>query len=100
MEPPPLTAFRWYGCALPVATTVMVALPGLAGLGVLGRRAGVVLRALEVDHVADLQAGFGVAGGLAAGAAACVRDAEALVDLGRDLAVAVVEVVARQLLFA
>ena len=28
-------------------------LAGLADLGVLGRRAGVVLRALEVDHVAE-----------------------------------------------
>ena len=70
-------------------------LAGLADLGVLGRRAGVVLRALEVDHVADLQAGLCVAGGLAAGAAACILDAEALVDFGGDLAVAVVEVVAR-----
>ena len=29
VEPPPETAIRWKGCALPLATAVTLALPGL-----------------------------------------------------------------------
>ena len=72
-----------------------LSLAGLAGRAGTAGRAGVVPAAAEGDDVADLQAVVSAAGGLAAGAAAGVSGPEAPVYLGRDLAVAVVEVVAR-----
>ena len=76
-----------------------LSLAGLAGRAGTAGRAGVVLAAAEGDDVADLQAIVSVAGGLAAGAAACILDAEALVDFGGDLAAILTNLSRNDILF-